>query len=54
MTPAEARAEVARADAAYTQAIQDAARDNNWYMVPAAAHAARRARMALNETKDAS
>lgn len=41
-------AEAARADAAYTQAIQDACRTGNWYMVPAAAHAAKQARAALN------
>lgn len=41
------RAEAARLDDAYTQAIRDAAQKNNWYMVPAAAHAAHQARSTL-------
>ena len=39
--------ELKRADAAYTQAIQDAVRTNNWYPVPAAAHAYKQARAAV-------
>ncbi|UUG70016.1 hypothetical protein SEA_ZUCKER_57 [Arthrobacter phage Zucker] len=41
------RAEAARLDDAYTQAIRDAAQTRNWYMVPAAAHAAQQARATL-------
>lgn len=41
------KAEMGRADAAYTQAVQDAAQTGNWYGVPAAAHAARQAKSAL-------
>lgn len=47
------RAEAHRLDAAYTQAIQDAARDDNWYRVPAAAHAAQQARSALQAAEGA-
>jgi hypothetical protein len=39
-------ADMRRADAAYTQAIQDAVRTNNWFAVPAAAHAFKQARAA--------
>lgn len=46
------QAEADRADAAYTQAIQDAAQTGNWYGVPAAAHAAQQARSALTTAKE--
>lgn len=41
------RAEAKRLDDAYTEAIRDAARTDNWFGVPAYAHAAQQARAAL-------
>jgi hypothetical protein len=38
--------ELKRADDAYTEAIRDAVRTNNWFAVPAAAHAFKQARAA--------
>jgi len=49
---AHLRAEADRLDAAYTQAIQDAARERNWYGVPAYAHAAQQARAALKAAEE--
>ncbi|CAH0255919.1 hypothetical protein SRABI83_03243 [Arthrobacter sp. Bi83] len=46
------QAEAARLDAAYTQAVQDAVRTNNWFGVPAAAHAAKQARAAVRATEE--
>jgi hypothetical protein len=41
-----------KADAAYTQAVRDAAQTGNWYGVPAAAHAFKQARSALTAAKE--
>lgn len=46
------RAEADRLDTAYTQAIQEAAQKNNWYGVPAYAHAAQQARAALRAAQE--
>lgn len=46
------RAELDRADAAYTLAVQTASRTNNWSGVQPAAHAAHQARAALKEAED--
>jgi hypothetical protein len=46
------RAEADRLDDAYTQAIRGAARKNNWYMVPFAAHAAQQARATLRAAEE--
>lgn len=47
-----ARAALDRADTAYTLAVQDASRTNNWAGVQPAAHAAHQARAALKEAED--
>lgn len=46
------RAEAKRLDDAYTQAIRDAARTDNWFGVPAYAHAAQQARAALHKAEE--
>lgn len=47
-----ARAELDRADAAYTLAVQTASRSNQWAFVQAAAEAVHQARAALKEAED--
>ena len=47
-----ARAVLDRADAAYTQAVQDAVRTRDWAPVQAAAAAVHQARAALTPTED--
>ncbi|MGN7250069.1 hypothetical protein [Arthrobacter sp. SAFR-014] len=46
------RAEADRLDDAYTAAIREAAREKNWYGVPAYAHAAQQARAALRAAEE--
>lgn len=46
------RAESDSADAAYTQAIRDAAQTGNWFGVPAYKHAARQAKSALDAAEE--
>lgn len=46
------RAELHRADTAYTLAIREAAQTNNWYMVAPAAHASKQAKAALKAAEE--